>query len=249
MPPVRLVLFDVLYTLIKPWRPIAAEYAAVFSSYLGPIPETAVARSFPQALREMKESKPAYAGGREAWWGEVIRRTAIGAGGDPQDVEKDLPVMRQILMDTFRTSKGYKPYRDVIETLDALKRDGIKMGIVSNSDSRMHDVLRHLRISKYMDVIVLSEEESVEKPSPILWQIACERAGVAISRDVLHVGDELVADFRGAKDAGLDAILLRRGLGVPPISDPWATSMLDFRDVSMMYDLKMVLDYVRKHSV
>lgn len=44
-----------------------------------------------------------------------------------------------------------------------------------------------------MDVIVLSEEEGVEKPSPLLWKRACERIGMPMSSEVLHIGDELVA--------------------------------------------------------
>lgn len=36
------------------------------------------------ALKQVQTEKPAYESGAEGWWGEVIKRTAIGAGADPQ---------------------------------------------------------------------------------------------------------------------------------------------------------------------
>lgn len=36
------------------------------------------------ALKQVQTEKPAYESGAEGWWGEVITRTAIGAGADPQ---------------------------------------------------------------------------------------------------------------------------------------------------------------------
>jgi hypothetical protein len=42
----------------------------------------------PIALRQLQAEKPAYRGesGAEGWWSEVIKRTALGAGGDPQGI-------------------------------------------------------------------------------------------------------------------------------------------------------------------
>lgn len=57
----------------------------------------------------------------------------------------------------------------------------------------------------YFDAsVVLSEEEKVEKPSPVMWEVACHRAGIERPRpasnstvgepvSILHVGDELDA--------------------------------------------------------
>ena len=36
-----------------------------------------------KALKQLQTDKPVYQSGAEGWWGEVIRRTAIGAGADP----------------------------------------------------------------------------------------------------------------------------------------------------------------------
>lgn len=38
-----------------------------------------------KALKQVQKDKPAFAGekGARRWWGEVIERTALGAGADP----------------------------------------------------------------------------------------------------------------------------------------------------------------------
>lgn len=36
-----------------------------------------------KALRQVQTERPAYASGAPEWWGEVIKRTALGAGADP----------------------------------------------------------------------------------------------------------------------------------------------------------------------
>lgn len=40
------------------------------------------------ALKQLQAEKPAYQGGKgaEGWWTEVIKRTALGAGGDLQGI-------------------------------------------------------------------------------------------------------------------------------------------------------------------
>ncbi|KAG9020183.1 hypothetical protein FS837_008545 [Tulasnella sp. UAMH 9824] len=222
-PKIHTVFFDALFTIVKPRRPIPTQYSNVINSHVSKaIPESAVETAFPEALKEVQVLKPAYEGGRDSWWSEVIRRTALKAGADANDVNVHLPQMTDQLLRVFRSKEGYELYQDVIETFEALKEAGVHIGLVSNTDGRMRDVLADLGVLPYFDAsVVLSEEEKVEKPSPVLWEVACRRAGierppsasnstVGEPVSILHVGDELDADYFGALNAGLDAILLRR---------------------------------------
>ena len=49
-----------------------------------------IKRSFKTALKQLQAEKPAYRDGAEAWWGEVIRRTALGAGADTKGAQDSL---------------------------------------------------------------------------------------------------------------------------------------------------------------
>lgn len=90
-----------------------------------------------------------------------------------------------------------------------LQEHGIKTALVSNADSRMRmcylhfykkqlftsispvSVLADLEVSDYLQPIVTSEIEEIEKPDARLFHIACQRAGVP-AVNAAHVGDELV---------------------------------------------------------
>ncbi|KAG8967476.1 hypothetical protein FRC05_002071 [Tulasnella sp. 425] len=205
-PKIHTVFFDALFTIVKPRRPIAAQYSKVINSHVSTaVPESAVATAFAEALKEVQVLKPAYEGGKDSWWSEVIRRTALKAGADANDVNKHLPQMTYHLLNVFGSKEGYVLFQDVIEAFDALKEAGVHIGLVSNTDGRMRDVLADLGVLSYFDApIVLSEEEKVEKPSPVLWEVACRRAGIeglapaskstaGEPATILHVGDELDA--------------------------------------------------------
>lgn len=56
MPPIRLVLFDALYTLVRPRKPIAAQYAQVLSSHLGLVRRADVEKSFPTGQLNCSQS-------------------------------------------------------------------------------------------------------------------------------------------------------------------------------------------------
>ena len=79
---IRLVTFDALHTIITPQLPIYVQYSQTFEPYLGVLEPQDIKRSFKTALKQLQADKPAYKDGAYAWWGEVIRRTALGAGAD-----------------------------------------------------------------------------------------------------------------------------------------------------------------------
>ncbi|KAF8513027.1 HAD hydrolase subfamily IA REG-2-like protein [Hysterangium stoloniferum] len=206
---IKLVLFDALHTLITPRLPVHIQYAQVFEPYIGPLPPDQVKTSFKKALKDMQREKPAYAGGAQGWWKLVIRRTAVGAGADEQRVDSSLDIMVPALLQRFSGQEGYKTFNDAVPTLEGLLSIGMKTGLVSNADSRMRSVIIDLNLSTYLDPLLLSEEEGIEKPAKEIWERACSKAGVG-THETLYVGDELECDYHGARQAGLHALLLRR---------------------------------------
>jgi FMN phosphatase YigB (HAD superfamily) len=56
---------------------------------------------------------------------------------------------------------------------------------------------------------VAAHELGIGKPDPRIFRHACDLAGVLPSQ-VLHIGDDLDLDVRGAREAGLHAAWLRR---------------------------------------
>lgn len=110
--------------------------------------------------------------------------------------------------------ESWTAYPDTRPMLELLTSRDLVLGVISNATDLARRVLDNLDLTKYFDVVVLSEEVGVRKPSPKIFHIAAERAGVKPSR-CLFAGDKLAVDVVGAKGAGMNAILIDR-LGAFP---------------------------------
>ncbi|KAF5322153.1 hypothetical protein D9619_001896 [Psilocybe cf. subviscida] len=214
---IRLVTFDALHTIIKPRLPIYVQYSQAFEPYLGVLSPDAIRASFKSALRDVQKEHPSYRQGVETWWRDVIRRTALGAGGNKKALDANLAPIVDSLMKRFSSGEGYRAFHDAIPTIKQLSTMGIRTAVVSNGDSRLRSVLQDLDFPHIQDSILLSAEEGVEKPSQAIFMQALDLVNSNRNelqpirpKECLHVGDELECDYHGATAAGFNALLIRR---------------------------------------
>ncbi|MDY6794279.1 MAG: HAD-IA family hydrolase [Actinomycetota bacterium] len=130
-------------------------------------------------------------------------------------VDGDLPYA---LYEAFSDPSNYESYHDVVETLDELKRRGMRLGLISNFEDWLDDLLDRLGLKSYFEVVVISGREGFEKPHPVIFEIALERGRVD-SNLALHVGDSPISDLEGALNVGMQALLLDRWERFPHIKD------------------------------
>jgi FMN phosphatase YigB (HAD superfamily) len=94
-------------------------------------------------------------------------------------------------------------------TREALQRIGRrhKISVISNADGRIHQVLAHCGIADCFESITDSGIVGQEKPHPAIFAAALSKmnAPAALS---LYVGDVYSVDYVGAKNAGMDAVLM-----------------------------------------
>jgi putative hydrolase of the HAD superfamily len=91
----------------------------------------------------------------------------------------------------------------VRQTLDELRRRGLKLAVITNGPSAMQRrKLAVLGLEHLFAAILVSEEEGVRKPDPEIFRRALAQLGVA-PHEALFVGDHPVADIEGAHGAGL----------------------------------------------
>lgn len=162
-----------------------------------------------KALKEEQRKKPVYSGGADKWWTEVIKRTALDAGAETQKVNKSLDEIVRVLLKHFSGREGYRAFNDALPALETLNQRGIRTGLVSNADIRMKNIMADLGLAKYLDPVIISEEEGIEKPTLSIWEHACSR-GNASPQETVHVGDEMLCDYIGSQRAGIHPFLLRR---------------------------------------
>lgn len=117
----------------------------------------------------------------------------------------------QELLDDYETQFMFHcvPFRYLAEMLDALKKQGYLLGIVSNGlGSFQTRSIDGLQIRDYFDEVLISEIEQVRKPQPEIFNRALRRLRVS-AKESVFVGDHPEADIIGAKGAGLRAIWKR----------------------------------------
>src|SRR5512143_348870 len=64
-------------------------------------------------------------------------------------------------------------------TLEALKRRGYRLGVVSNADGRVARLLEEAGLATHLEIILDSALVGMEKPDPRIFLAAAERIGVS----------------------------------------------------------------------
>jgi len=92
---------------------------------------------------------------------------------------------------------------------------GVKLGVLSNFDERLGDILESLGVAHFFDFVLTSREAGAEKPGSVMFDLArnsvvvdAEGSGNSFGvdpKECLHVGDTFGTDVRGAVDAGWQA--------------------------------------------
>jgi putative hydrolase of the HAD superfamily len=109
------------------------------------------------------------------------------------------------------------------EALDRARAAGIRLGVVSNSEGKIAELLERVGLASRFEVIVDSTIEGVSKPDPEIFRRALSRMGVAAA-EAIYAGDVPSVDVTGARAAGLWAVLVDPDAMYPEIRGVWRVS-------------------------
>lgn len=207
------VLFDVGETLIGPRLGFGEIYARALSEHGLELPAERLERAIRAIARQIDAEHPEgedryrlAEGGETGYWRRFAERVVREAGGGTTPLaEHAFNAVRE----RFRRPEAWLVYDDTRPALETLQARGVRLGVVSNWDSRLGEVLRLLDLERYFEQLGVSAVEGTEKPAPLLFERVLERMGVAAS-EALHVGDRPEMDLDGARRAGIDAVLIDR---------------------------------------
>lgn len=118
-------------------------------------------------------------------------------------------------------------YPDVLDGLAAFSAAGFGVAVIGNQPASRTAELRAIGVDP--EVMVMSEELGVEKPTPAFYDAVMTRLGVGDPALITYVGDRVDNDIRPAVAHGLQAIHLRRGPWgiIGPQDDGTATGVAD----------------------
>lgn len=209
----KVIFLDAVGTLFGVRGSVGAVYSAIALKFGVEVPTDTVNKAFLQAFAASES--PVFPGADPEeipecefeWWRAIALRTFQQAGVLTQFADFD--DFFDQLYNHFATAEPWFIYPDVLPALEAWRKVGIELGIVSNFDSRLYWVLEALKLKEFFTSITISTEVGFAKPDPKIFATALQQHSCA-AKDAWHIGDSFRQDYQGAKAAGLRAILLDR---------------------------------------
>ncbi len=95
-----------------------------------------------------------------------------------------------------------------LEFLQEVKKLGQRMAAITNGvEFVQHRRIEVSGLDRFLDFVVTSEQAESTKPDPGIFHYAVKLSGISIEKSV-YVGDSPETDWAGARNAGMDFILI-----------------------------------------
>jgi putative hydrolase of the HAD superfamily len=215
--PLDCVLFDAGDTLLAPAPSFQGRFVAVAAAHGLPLEEAAVDAAIAEAVRAAEWpadwTDPAT---QRSFWVGFYRQVLAALGhegmegsGEPQG---GVPVgleLAEALFAAFSDPAGYRLFDDARPALEALAGRGLKLGVVSNFEPWLEDVLALEGVDHLFAAVAISGKLGVAKPDPEIFLAALAEAGADPAATV-HVGDQPANDVAAARAVGITPVLIDR---------------------------------------
>lgn len=142
----------------------------------------------------------------------LIRGVLVRLGYDGALAPRVMPITRA----AFRQPGIVRLYPEVVDVLRSLRARGYALGIISNWNWDLPELVQLTGLGEYFDVVVASARAGCGKPHPRIFRQALSALGGVPDRAV-HIGDSFRSDVVGARGIGMSALWLdRAGCGGHP---------------------------------
>jgi HAD superfamily hydrolase (TIGR01549 family) len=202
LPPPQLVLLDVDFTLIRPWRVFDAHGYVELGTRFG-------VRLDPELYG------PARSGALHVWHSQSLehrgaqhRRFAIEIARGMGAGEAIAEQIGEAAEEAWGDPGNFELFPDVLPLLDALRASPCTVGLVSNTDRELAPFAAELGIG--VDFALASAAHGRRKPCATIFAAALALGGAPPEAAVM-IGDNVDDDIAGALACGLRAVLVDRG--------------------------------------
>ncbi|HVW08021.1 MAG TPA: HAD family hydrolase [Bryobacteraceae bacterium] len=139
----------------------------------------------------------------DGWWSQLtplfVNTFRAVLGCDEDEARSLSALVRPAYVDL----RGWSVFDDTFKCLEGLRCEGWRHVILSNHVPELPAIVDGLGLTAYIDRIFNSAETSYEKPHRQAFHQVIEYCGAA-----WMIGDNPVADVRGAQAAGMNALLV-----------------------------------------
>lgn len=208
--PLRWVLWDVKDTLIKVRASVGEQYCKEAERKGLELSPADVEAAFRQAYRHYSSTYPNYGISQglngTSWWIGLVKDTFSRCRVHEPAL---LDTMAHNLYHNFCNAENWEVFPDSQKALEGCSALGLKLGVVSNFDSRLKEILRACGLLSHFSFLITSEEAGVAKPDPVVFEQALRKCGVPAA-SVAHVGDHYLNDYVASRSVGIHGFLLAR---------------------------------------
>jgi putative hydrolase of the HAD superfamily len=200
---VRAVFFDVDFTLISPGPTFQGVGYRDFCARHGvAVDPAAFERAVIGASALLAPTGDVY---DPAIFIQYTRRIIEGMGGRGEGVEA---AAREIY-DEWASCHHFEMYEDVPDVLRGLHAEGVKIGLISNTERSLQAFATHFALEGLFSVAISSFEHGYMKPHPSIFRSALRQVSAEPAEAVM-VGDSVEHDIEGALRIGMRAVLVSR---------------------------------------
>jgi putative hydrolase of the HAD superfamily len=205
----KAVFFDAGETLVHPAPSFPELFAAVVTREGHPRTDEEVRH----AAAVITERFSAAAKANELWTTSADRSEQFwGSVYDLMIDALELPSgngLRGILYAAFTDLSNYALFDDVPPMLAGFAASDATLGIVSNYEAWLDDLLAALDVRDAFPIRVISGVEGFEKPDPRIYELAMSRAGVTPAESA-YIGDNPEFDIDPPAALGMFPVLIDR---------------------------------------
>ncbi len=207
------IFFDAMGTLFGLRRSVGDCYAEVAQQFGVRVDGEALTQAFFLAFRAAPplafgESDPERLSSLEFQWWRSLAITCFQQVEILGDFE-DFDTYFTALYGYFMEPEPWFVYDDVLPMLDYWQSRGVKLGVISNFDSRLLTILEALQLRDYFPEVVISSCCPVAKPHASIFHQALRLYQLQPAQ-AWHIGDSQREDYEGAIAAGLTAFWIER---------------------------------------
>lgn len=136
---------------------------------------------------------------------KYTRRIIEGMGGTGAAVD----AAAAEIYEEWSACQHFELYDDVADVLRTIHREGIRIGLISNTQRCLASFQTHFALEGLFAVAVSSAAHGYMKPHPSIFESALRQVGASADQSVM-VGDSVPHDIAGARRLGMRAVLLSR---------------------------------------
>ena len=141
----------------------------------------------------------------KVWVADALKELGYNAKPEDQLVVEAVDAYFDPFIASLKVAPG------AFATLSKIGRS-LSVGLISNFSygKAIREALRKLRLDRFLDVVVISDEVGWRKPHPKIFQMFLDELKLDPD-EAIYVGDDLKYDIEGAKAVGMKTVLVSGG--------------------------------------